>query len=149
MYSRLATLGELGRYPSFIPALKNCLKYECVLKNSDKESLICKAFQEMENKPNMDTWYSRVQSIKTVLGIPRLFGSMDSISIQLNKKLHSLFDRYWIDKISSEKIGSDGLDHNKLRFYKTLKCSFTQELYITNIDNKTQRASGMANQIPG
>ena len=39
-----------------------------------------------------------------------------------------------------KKIGSDGLDHNKLRFYKTLKCSFTQEPYITNIHNKTQRA---------
>ena len=138
--SRLATLGELGRYPSFIPALKHCLKYEWVLKNSDKESLIYKAVQEMENKPNMDTWYSRVQSIKAVLGIPPLYGCMDSISIQLNRKLHSLFDRFWIDKICSKKIGSDGLDHNKLRFYKTLKCSFTQEPYITNIHNKTQRA---------
>ena len=138
--SRLATLGELGRYPSFIPALKNCLKYEWVLKKSDKESLIYKAVQEMENKPNMDTWYSRVQSIKAVLGIPPLYGCTDSISIQLNRKLHSLFDRFWIDKICSKKIGSDGLDHNKLRFYKTLKCSFTQEPYITNIHNKTQRA---------
>ena len=51
-----------------------------------------------------------------------------------------LFDRFWIDQISSEKIGNDGFDHNKLRFYKKLKSSFTQEPYITNILNKSQRA---------
>ena len=39
-----------------------------------------------------------------------------------------------------KKNSSDELDHNKLRFYKTLKCSFIQEPYITNILNKTQRA---------
>ena len=32
------------------------------------------------------------------------------------------------------------MDHNKLRFYKTLKSSFTQEPYITDILNKSQRA---------
>ena len=37
-------------------------------------------------------------------------------------------------------MGNDGIDHNKLRFYKTLKGSFTQEPYITNIKNKSQRA---------
>ena len=37
-------------------------------------------------------------------------------------------------------MGADGIDHNKLRFYKTIKGSFTQKPYITNIHNKTQRA---------
>ena len=32
------------------------------------------------------------------------------------------------------------MDHNKLRFYKTLKSSFTPEPYITDILNKSQRA---------
>ena len=40
----------------------------------------------------------------------------------------------------SQKIGIDRIDHNTLRFYKTLKGSFTQEPYITNILNKSQRA---------
>ena len=96
----------------------------------------------MANKPYLETWYSRVrvQSIKSVLGIPQLHGCIDSVGLQLNKKLYSLFDRFWIDMISVKKIGSDGSDHNKLRFYKTLKSSFTQEPYKTNIHNKTQRA---------
>ena len=51
-----------------------------------------------------------------------------------------MFDRFWLDQINARKLGNDGLDHNKLRFYKTLKGSFTQEPYITNIQNKSQRA---------
>ena len=138
--SRLAALGELGRYPSIIPALKNCLRYEWALGNNDKGSLISKAVKEMRSKPYLDTWYSRVQRIKAVLGISQLQGCKESVGLHLSKKLHSSFDRYWIDQISSEKIGNDGLDHNKLRFYKTLKSSFTTEPYIINVLNKSQRA---------
>ena len=138
--SRLAVLGELGRYPAIIPALKHCIKYEWVLRNGDKDSLISKTVQEMANKPYLDTWYSRVQDMKTVLGIPRLYGCNDSVGSQLNRKLHSLFDRFWIDQVGADKTGSDGIDHNKLRFYKKLKSSFTQEPYIANIVNKSQRA---------
>ena len=138
--SRLATLGELGRYPSFIPALTHCLKYEWAIQNGDKNSLISKAVNEMANKPYLDTWYSRIKKIKTVLGFQQLYGSTDSVGHQLKKKLCSLFDRFWIDQISLEKIGLDGIDHNKLRFYKILKGSFTQEPYIANISNKSQRA---------
>ena len=116
----MAALGELGRYPSFISALKLCFKYEWALHNGNKNSLISKTVQEMVNKPYLDTWYSRINNLKTVLGIPQLYGSKDSIGHQVDKKLCSLFDRFWIDQICSEKIGTDGIDHNKLRFYKTL-----------------------------
>ena len=84
--------------------------------------------------------------MKTLLGTPRLHGCKDSVSKQLNRKLNSVFDRYWLDQINTPKMGNDGVDHNKLRFYKTLKGSFTQEPYITNIQNKSQR---VAYQIPG
>ena len=47
---------------------------------------------------------------------------------------------FWLDQINAPKLGSDGANHNKLRFYKTLKGSFTQEPYIKNILNKSQRA---------
>ena len=138
--SRLAALGELGRYPSFIPALKNCLKYEWMISRNDNGSLISKAVREMASKPYLDTWYTRVQDIKAVLGITQLHGCNDSVGLQLNKKLYSLFDRFWIDQICSEKLGNDGIDHNKLRFYRTLKSSFTPEPYITKVLNKSQRA---------
>ena len=138
--SRLAVLGELGRYPLLTSALKHCLKYEWVLRSADTDSVVSKAIREMADKPHLDTWYSRVQKIKSVLNVPNLKGCKDTVSIQLSKKLNSSFDRFWINQINVEKIGSDGIDHNKLRFYKTLKGSFTQEPYISNILNKSQRA---------
>ena len=138
--SRLAALGELGRYPVLIPALKHCLKYDWTIQNGDRNSLISKTVREMANKPYLDTWYSKVQKIKTLLNIQQLQGCNDSIGIQINKKLNSLFDRFWIDKICATKIGNDGCDHNKLRFYKTLKSSFSQQPYITDILNNSQRA---------
>ena len=138
--SRLAALGELGRYPLLISSLKNCLKYEWHLANIDQGSLISMAVREMAIMPHLDTWHSRVQSIKSLLGISRLHGCKDSVSLQLNKKLNGAFDRYWIDQINAQKLDSDGMDHNKLRFYKTLKGSFTQEPYISNVLNRSQRS---------
>ena len=64
----------------------------------------------------------------------------ESVGKFLGKKLNSTFDRFWLDQINVAKLDSNGVDHNKLRFYKTLKGSFTQEPYVTNIKNKSQRA---------
>ena len=56
--SRLAALGELGRYPSIIPALKNCLKYEWLQRN-DNGSIICNAVKEMAMASN--PWHNKHQ----------------------------------------------------------------------------------------
>ena len=138
--SRLAALGELGRYPLLISCLKHCLKYEWHLGTLDQGSIVSMAVREMASMPHLDTWYSRVQSIKSLLDIPALYGSKDRVSNTLGKRLHSVFDRYWLDQINAPKLDSDGVDHNKLRFYKTLKGSFTQEPYISKVQNKSQRA---------
>ena len=138
--SRLAAIGELGRYPLLISSIKNCVKYEWHLRNVDQSSMISMAVREMADKPYLDTWYSRVQSIKSLLGISGLHGSYDCVSLSLTKKCSSIFDRFWLDQINAPKLGSDGEDHNKLRFYKTLKGSFTQEPYVSEIKNKSQRA---------
>ena len=79
--------------------------------------------------PHLDTWYSRVQKIKSLLGISEMYGCKDRVTKQLGKKLNSIFDRFWINQVNAQKLDNDGVDHNKLRFYKTLKGSFTQEPY--------------------
>ena len=89
---------------------------------------------------HLDTWHSRVQKIKTLLGVSDLHGCKDSVGKFLGKKLNGTFDRFWLDQINVAKLDSNEVDHNKLRFYKTLKGSFTQEPYVTNIKNKSQRA---------
>ena len=74
------------------------------------------------------------------MGVPTLHGSKESAGIFLGKKLNSIFDRFWLDQINVSKPDSNNIDHNKLRFYKTLKGSFTREPYASNIKNKSQRA---------
>ena len=65
--SRLAVLGELGRYPVFIPALKHCLKYQFQINNINNDSLISVTLSDMKNNPQIDCWLSCVEKIKHCL----------------------------------------------------------------------------------
>ena len=58
----------------------------------------------------------------------------------MKKKIQSQFDIFWKNEISCKKTDSDGIDHNKLRFYSTLKGSFTREPYIDNAISRNQRS---------
>ena len=138
--SRLAVLGELGRYPLLIPAIKLCMKYEHKLSSANNDSLITRAWLEMKQLSHLDTHYSRVQDMKTLLNITSLSGTMDTIGKKLDCKLKSAFDIFYLDQINQVKIGADLLDHNKLRLYKHLKGTFRVEPYIENICNRSQRA---------
>ena len=138
--SRLAVLGELGRYPVFLPALKLCIKYQNHIDNVDRNSLIYKVMQDMKRNPQIDCWNSRIDKIKKLLDIRRLYGKPEKIGKNIDKILKSRFDRFFLDEINCCKVGTDGLDHNKLRFYKTIKGSFSPEPYIVKINNRNQRA---------
>jgi hypothetical protein len=138
--SRLAVLGELGRYPILLPALKLCLKYQYQIDSSERNTFVHKAMTDMKNSPHVDSWYSRVEKIKLLLNIPKLYGKSDKIGNFIEKLLKGKFDRFYLDEINEIKIGPDGRDHNKLRLYKMFKGSFTQEPYVTNILNRNQRA---------
>ena len=63
-FSRLATLGELGRFPLFVKGLSHVLKYYANISKSDGNgSLIGLTIREMKNveNPNITTWFSRVE----------------------------------------------------------------------------------------
>ena len=96
--------------------------------------------KEMKGNPEIDNWSNRVDKIKNLLNIRRLYGKPEKTGNVIDKILKSKFDRFYLDEINQCKIGPDGLDHNKLRLYKTLKGSFSQEPYIKNINNINQRA---------
>ena len=138
--SRLAVLGELGRYPVLVPALKLCLKYQYQITKTDKNSLVFKALSEMRQNPQMNGWLTRVEQIKSLLKIPKLYGKSNKVGFVIEKNIKSKFDIFFLDKINQVKRGTDGLDHNKLRLYKQLKGSFKIEPYITNITHRNQRA---------
>ena len=138
--SRLAVLGEFGRYPALIPALKMCLKYQYQIENSHSDSLIKLAYCDMKNNPNIDTWYSRVEKINHLLNIPKLYGKPEKAGHVIDKHLKSKFDRFFLDEINEVRLGPDGNDHNKLRVYKTFKGSFRPEPYLTDVRNRNQRS---------
>ena len=143
--SRLAVLGELGRNPILLNALKNMLKYEWHLENiSPRNSLVRHAYSEMDlfSKSGSDCWLSKVRKIKASLGISlsAVKGSFGA-SAAIKKSLNSKFSRFWMDSVQEVKVGQDGLDTNKLRLYKSFKGSFHTEPYLTLVKNRNQRSS--------
>ena len=102
--------------------------------------MVCMAVREMKAMPELDTWYSRVQSIKHIFDLKRVLGKKEVANKYFDKTLKSHFDRFWLDQVNNSKIGNDGKDHNKLRFYKTIKGSFSPEPYVSNVRNRSQRA---------
>ena len=142
--SRLAVLGEIARYPLFLKAIIQCLKYEWHLTNSTNSSLVHSSLKEMKSLANQgySNWLSSVQNIKKLLNIPKLHRHLSPkiVGKCLTKHIHSYFDIFYLRQINKCSFGDDGLDHNKLRFYKTFKGSFTKEPYIEMVKNRNQRA---------
>ena len=64
----------------------------------------------------------------------------DSVGRKIKNAVQSKFSNFWKQEISREKLDDNGINRNKLRFYQTLKSSFTTEPYIQLICNRNQRA---------
>ena len=90
-----------------------------------------------------DSWLSRVENIKTLFSLQSIpsYVSHNSVAKQIKCKLNGIFDRFWLDQINQANIGNDGIDHNKLRFYKTIKSCFKTEPYIDLVHNRNQRCN--------
>lgn len=145
--SRLATLGELGQYPLWNKALSLVLKYDWHLNNKiSRDTISHSVVTEMKDMDSrgVDCWLTRVNKIKSLLNFKQLPShlSQNSISNKTSKSVNSLFDRFWLDSIN--KVQKNGCncprDHNKLRFYKQFKGSFSVEPYLELVRNRNQRS---------
>ena len=47
---------------------------------------------------------------------------------------------FWLAEINKIKLGNDNKNHNKLRFYSSIKGCFKKEPYIDLVPNRAQRA---------
>ena len=85
-----------------------------------------------------DSWLSRVESIKKLFNLTTAPGYVhkDSVAKQTKTKLNGIFDRFWLDQINLSRNTGDNFDHNKLRFYKTLKGCFKAEPYVDLVYNR-------------
>ena len=140
--SRLAVLGELGRYPLFVRALTQCLAYKSSLTHKSNCSMAGLAMQEMADMAQYgnDCWLSRVQTIEKHIKLPSNL-SIYSLSRKIYQHIKSRFDIFWPDKINNRRLGPDGNDHNKLRTYCQLKGTFDIEPYLVLVRNRNQRCN--------
>ena len=107
--SRLATLGELGRFPIFIKGLCHVMKYYAnICKSEGNGSLIGHAIKEMKtaHNPTITSWFSRVEKIKTFLGLKySTFSKIDVIGNLIKKQIKSKFEQFWLREINKIKLG--------------------------------------------
>ena len=138
--SRLAVLGDLGRYPLAVRALAQTLNYRLCLASKPANSLVGLAMSEMTDMAGqgLDCWLARTDKMARLLKLPDIRYSKSSGQYVL-KKVQCRFDRYWLDEISSTRVGPDGNQHNKLLTYSTLKGFFGREPYVAMCNNQNQR----------
>ena len=142
--SRLAVLGELGRYPLFITAMSQLLKYRISL-DQRPSSLVGQALTEMSSMTSkgQDCWLNRVDTIMNLLKINHSDHTLSKVaSRKFSSSLKSKFDIFWKKKVNEIKhVNNDHLNHNKLRVYSTLKSSFKSEPYLEFVRNRNQRSA--------
>ena len=89
-----------------------------------------------------DCWLSKINQIKGSLGVNTdNVRKPFSLSKVVNKAVKGKFDRYWLESVNQIIPNHEGRDTNKLRFYKSLKGSFTEEPYLSSVINRNQRSS--------
>ena len=91
--SRLAVLGELGRYPLFVRALTQCLAYKSSLTHKSNCSMAGLAMQEMADMAQYgnDCWLSRVQTIEKHIKLPSNL-PIYNLSRKIYQHIKSRFD---------------------------------------------------------
>ena len=83
----------------------------------------------------------RVERIKEKLGMKySLFQKIEVIGKGIKKHVQGKFETFWLGEINKIKMGEDNLNHNKLRYYSTLKVCFSKEPYLDLFPNRSQRA---------
>ena len=104
--SRLAVLGELGRYPIFISALSQCINYKySLLERQSTGNLIGNMLKEMSemSKNGADCWLTRVNEMQKNLKMSQNLKSTKFLGKNITKKLKGKFDMFWLKKINEFK----------------------------------------------
>ena len=140
--SRLAVLGEMGRYPLLMSSMASCITYSQSLLLSPPNTLVARAYREMQSMvaAGRECWLGKVIAMKKLLEVQDPSPNCKPSTSRVQRVIRSKFDVFYLSEVNKMKLGGDGLNHNKLRFYSTLKGCFRPEYYIQNIHNRGQRA---------
>ena len=138
--SRLAVLGDLGRYPLAVRSMAQCLNYRQCLASKPANSLLGRVVSEMSvmAQNGQDCWLTRANKMAELLQTPNVKYSISS-GRYLLKHIQCKFQIFWRDEITSSRVGPDGEQHNKLLTYSSFKSHFATEPFITMVRNRNQR----------
>lgn len=93
--------GETGRYPLAIEAIVNTVKYWHRIKNLKKSTLVYKAYSEMENAENEDSWCNTMQLI-----LRRANVNHQQLALIVVKRIKSMLEeqylKYWHNKLCDD-----------------------------------------------
>ena len=64
----------------------------------DTSTLVYASILDMQNNPQNDIWYSRVDKIKNIFGMKSSYCKTEKAGILIDKILKSKFDRFYIDR---------------------------------------------------
>ena len=139
--TKMALYSETGRYPLYIDAIINTVKYLNRLEAGNCSNVLREAFECNKDlaTSNIPCWYNNTQRILQILGIPILDGETLSTS-KLKYALIQRFDKYWFEcAFKQNKPSSQG--GKKLRTYGTFKEHIKTEAYLNIILDKESRSA--------
>ena len=119
--SNITTLAEIGRYPMYIDIHTNMTKYLLRLKNTGKERLVCKAYQEqLDETENRNHWVWKMKEILDKDGYSYIFlgiteneseiteGDIRSLSNKIKCKGKEIFEQKIFHHIQNKSEKGEG-----------------------------------------
>ena len=116
-----AVISELGQFPMLISIPTSCINFWLHTIQSNKDSLISKAYQEqMNDSGDKSMWLQFVKNILFGLGFSQVWANQSTLNsstllYSIKTKLKERFISYWNKQLLSE----EGM--KKLRTYKLIK----------------------------
>ena len=136
--SKLATLGELGRYPVQITVIIRMLKFWERITELEDNSLLKETLQEQVRTlyTNQHQWlyfvnhFMKISNVENCVNEGICGDSAGDLIKKLSRTLQERFISFWRKSIWSNKLACEPNHGNKLRTYRYFKKSFTNETYL-------------------
>ena len=112
--SRLAVLGEMGRYPLLMSSMASCITYSQSLLLSPPNTLVARAYREMQSMvaAGRECWLGKVITMKKLLEVQDPSPNCKPSTSRVQRVIRSKFDVFYLSEVNKMKLGGDGLNHN-------------------------------------
>merc|ERR1712015_18434 len=101
--SRLAVLGDLGRYPMAVRAMAQALNYRLSLARKPASSMVGLAMAEMAEmvEQGKDCWLARVGKMAELMTLPRMTYGKSS-GRRIAHLIQGRFSGYWREQVQAD-----------------------------------------------